>query len=706
MSYLHSVAATKARSRPICVLGAVVLIAAGGLGCGEEGNFIATEPIGSAEVRIILTNGRGGPRFQVLTRTEPFVISASTLQSELENGGQLNVWIFAYRLTDLVERFEGLRDVSVDELPSLIQPSLDPPAAGRYEPPAPTRALRATIAEGGDRSVTYEDIPWGDIRTNPDTAFTLTLDGTYACPPLDQPFRVFRRGTPGSACVYRRDNQCRWVNERCGQSRQIFGADSPAVRQGSNGTLTIGERDCASIDAQTTGPDRGETSAWNCGDRVIAVQRQVSNASGEPWRLRTTTTLANNELTAPGRWSPSNAGAWYISEPQAGELRLRRVLVEGLSVSYQPSSLALPDDGDDRSVSSPDGLRVTLDSGAFKFSVGKGSQCFRLFESAQASRYIPIDTVNSVNSLSLTPPGIGEPINLGSRQWAVAGAPGQIDSADRPGQEDIRLPSGMGSIGALSLTADLNTIVVHGTERTVRIPRITRVFGIRNLFGCPSFVPHPPGLIGPIVAAGRQHFALMADGVLRLDTDGTPLERATVSATYDPSFRLERRGGADGGDLGIVYRPGDARIWVFAEGSDPFRVDLSGPILATINGPRVIVQTGRNRLNVRAIDPMATTEVSYQIPAFDDQISDPIAVAPDAIVEVAGTTIVGFSQGAYVGLLDLGTGLSQGWRLFDGAMVEAIFIDEVGQNIWLFTRGLTPTSTRELVQAPLPPRQL
>ncbi|MEO1337264.1 MAG: hypothetical protein AAFV29_16600, partial [Myxococcota bacterium] len=396
----------------------------------------------------------------------------------------------------------------------------------------------------------------------------------------------------------------------------------------------------------------------------------------------------------------------YAAQGEAGDLRLRRILVEeNAAPSYQPSLIPLPDDGDDRSISSTDGLRVDLTSGAFKFSVGNGEQCLRLSDSSRTSRFIAINGTSDT-SLSLTPPGIGEAIALGSREWAVAGFPGQIDTSEPPGQEPIQLPAGMGAVSALSVTADRNAVVLHGTDRTVRIARVTQIFGARNLFGCPIFIPHPPGLVGPIVAAGRQHFALMTDGVLRLDADGTPLERGTVGVTYDTSFRLERRAGLDGGDLAIAYQPGERPIWVFAEGRDPFKIDLEAPILATLDGPQVILQPSANTLTVRTIsDPNIFTAIDYQIPAFDDQMSAPLKIAPDAIVDVAGTTLIGFSQGAYVGALDLRTGLSQGFRLFEGVEVESILVDEVAQSAWLFTRGGPSAATRDLVQVPLPPAQ-
>ncbi|MEL7371474.1 MAG: hypothetical protein AAFN74_21305, partial [Myxococcota bacterium] len=583
------------------LIGALCLMAS--VGCSEKGNFIATEPIGSADVRIILTEGRAGPSFQVLPRTEPFVISAGALQSELENGG-LPIWIFAYRLTDLADRFEGLRDVTPEELANLLRPSLEPPGAGRYEPPAPTHALQATLTEDGDRAVAYREVAWEDIRANPRTAFTVTLDGTYACPPLDRPFRIFVRGQPETACIYRRDAQCRWVSDGCRQDVAIFGVSQPTIQQDPDGTLTVGAQSCDRIDARSSGTARGETDAWRCEGRVIAAQREVLGASGEPWQLQSTAMLSSPELTQPGRWALSNAGAWYAAQGEAGDLRLRRILVEeNAAPSYQPSLIPLPDDGDDRSISSTDGLRVDLTSGAFKFSVGNGEQCLRLSDSSRTSRFIAINGTSDT-SLSLTPPGIGEAIALGSREWAVAGFPGQIDTSEPPGQEPIQLPAGMGAVSALSVTADRNAVVLHGTDRTVRIARVTQIFGARNLFGCPIFIPHPPGLVGPIVAAGRQHFALMTDGVLRLDADGTPLERGTVGVTYDTSFRLERRAGLDGGDLAIAYQPGERPIWVFAEGRDPFKIDLEAPILATLDGPQVILQPSANTLTVRTIsDP-------------------------------------------------------------------------------------------------------
>ena len=665
--------------------------------CAQEGDFLATEAIGDAELRIVLTRERQGPRLQVLDRSEPFEIAPGALQAELDGGG-LAVWVFAYRQSDLVMRFPGLDGLSPPDLRAALNPVLEPPAAGRYSPPPPVRALQAVLTEDGPRDVKYREVEWTEVQANPETAFTLALDGRYACPPIGRPFRAFVRDMPEHVCTFSLDVSCQWVADGdC--TVDGLGGDA-AVRQVPGGGLYVDEAACEDVAARRAGAVRGETEAWACGGRTIAIQRQVDVAPGVPWRLDASVPLTNAELAAPGQWAAGVAGVWRVLDVGVDDLRLRRVRVDDMSPSYQLTGIPLPDESRGRTIIAPDGRTVLLSSGVFAPSVGTGAQCLRLPATDRSDRFFPILTTTAT-SLLLAPPGFNGPLASTDR-WAVAGVPGQIDSMAPPGEDDLRLPPGMGRLSRLSVTADLGTLLVHGTLVTARVPRVTQLLGVQNLLGCPRLIPHPADLAGAIVAAGSEHLALMPDGVLRLAADGAPLERMVTDASFDDTYRLERRADAAGDDVALVYRPSETTLWVFGAEATPVQVELEGPILATLDGPQVVVQTGSNVLLVRdAFDETAAVE--YHVPAFAGAPPEPLRIQPEAIIRFNGATLVGVSQGTYAGVLDLRSGLSQGLPVADGVRVETVFLDEGGQQLWLVARVPTDLVTLQLIRIGSPP---
>lgn len=692
-----SLFARRPRGRPAWAA-ATALIAA----CASNDDFVANEGGLDAEIRIVLTRGRSGPRFEVLTQSEPFQIAPSALSAELEDGGALQIWVFAFRQADLVNRFPGLAGRSTLDVVVALEPVLEPEGPGRYAPPDPVAVLRTTLTEDTDREVRYDPVDWASTRGDPTTAFTLALGGALACPPVDQPFRVFVRDRPERACIYRRDDACRWVTEGCPHA-SIFG-DNGNVREEPAGTLFDGELVCRRVPAQNEGLVRGETDAWDCGDRVVAAQRQVDRLPGVPWALDVTRSLTNEELARPRRWAIAATGAWLAVDGGLNDIRLRRVLIDETAPSYQPTGIPLPDDGLGREVSSVDGLLIELEEDDFKFSVGLGIQCLRLFDTNNRRRFYAIQTTSS-NTLTLRSPGIGQPLPRTSR-WAVAGEPGQIDTTEPPGQEELRLPGDVGQLVALSLTEEQSSLLVQGTNKTYRIPRITDLDVLLNIFGCPVEIPHPAGLVGSIVVAGQDHLALVRNGVVRLDADGRPTASSTVAdAVFDGSYRLERRAGADGFDRALVFQPNESLVWVFAPNAPPTVVDLAGPVVGTLNGPQVIIQTGANTFAVRDIvGPANAPAVTYHVPAFSTDETSPVVIRPEAVINFRGSTLVGLSQGRYVGVLDLRSGLSQGFRADPGVFVETVLSDEGSQALWLVARTRETDNTLLLVQVPEPLR--
>ena len=196
--------------------------------------------------------------------------------------------------------------------------------------------------------------------------------------------------------------------------------------------------------------------------------------------------------------------------------------------------------------------------------------------------------------------------------------------------------------------------------------------------------------------------------MLRIGVDGSVIARARLDGVaFDASYRIERRASAAGGDRALVYQPLDQTLWVFADDAPPNRFDFAAPIMATTDGPQAILRRGANTLVVRDVSaPDATSEVVYDVPAFSPDANEPISVLPDAVVPLTGTTVIGLSQGTYVGALDLRTGLSQGRNVGADVTVEAVIADESRQALWLITRTGAAETALELLRVPVPPAVL
>ncbi|CAN0584459.1 unnamed protein product, partial [Laminaria digitata] len=80
-------------------------------------------------------------------------------------------------------------------------------------------------------------------------------------------------------------------------------------------------------EAQRSENQRGESAAFNCAGRVVAVQEQPLDERGEPWLPLKGPKISGAEFSDNGQWVPVSPGLYYGFE-QAGQVELRRIGIQ------------------------------------------------------------------------------------------------------------------------------------------------------------------------------------------------------------------------------------------------------------------------------------------------------------------------------------------------------------------------------------------
>ena len=123
------------------------------VGCGAD-HLLATEPLESAEIRVIVTITRMGSTVTALSGNAPHRVG---LEGVFDDDGVLEVWVFAYSLNDLAAAYPEASTMSATQLASGLRPQLDVPTLD--EPPAPSRVLYTRVTRG-DRAPEYQERTW------------------------------------------------------------------------------------------------------------------------------------------------------------------------------------------------------------------------------------------------------------------------------------------------------------------------------------------------------------------------------------------------------------------------------------------------------------------------------------------------------------------------------------------------------------------
>lgn len=141
--------------------------------CGG-GALVAEEP-GQADLRIAaLFPARGAATVVALRGDAPF-------RAPIEGDVDSELWIFQYRLADLVAEYPALADRPVDEVVARLAPRfVEPGLVAPEDPPVPMRVLQVSLPAGattGDAA--YQEVPWaewvGRARVAPRRPFALGI---------------------------------------------------------------------------------------------------------------------------------------------------------------------------------------------------------------------------------------------------------------------------------------------------------------------------------------------------------------------------------------------------------------------------------------------------------------------------------------------------------------------------------------------------
>lgn len=113
--------------------------------------FVATEPFTDADVRVVVVLSDGGDTARVLAKDDAFRL-------RLDREFEMEVWVFAYALSDLTAAYPSLTGEPADAVVSRLEASLGD-ASVRLAPQTATVARALVTSEGPD-AVPYETVGW------------------------------------------------------------------------------------------------------------------------------------------------------------------------------------------------------------------------------------------------------------------------------------------------------------------------------------------------------------------------------------------------------------------------------------------------------------------------------------------------------------------------------------------------------------------
>lgn len=675
------------------------------LGCSGADPRVAVEDLGEVDLRVVVARAGETAEVRILDATEAYRYTAEPLADVFARGDQLQVYVLGYSLQTIEAAFPGLEGRAVGDIIGRLRPHLEPAGPGRFDPPDPDAVLFAAVAEGGDADVTYEPRSWSQVQD--EISLRLELAGDLACPPAGAVVRAFSRDAPGRVCIFNRSQDCEWSrlgNPPCADQDRIFGVEGTIVEQ-PNGSLRVGQTICAPTEARDgSGALRGESAAYVCDGRIVAVQVQPLDERGELWSPQPGPRIDNAETSRPGQWVPVDPGVLFAFEA-ADDIEVRRIGVgaqgedvyETLSHPVVDSPLARQ-----RRASSADGTTVTLSGDGFERNVGSATdQCFRRVDGTRPLEWSLVERREAQDTLTLSAPMTPFSSEL---DWQVVGDPGQ-DFVMSPQVVEARLPAGTGGLDRVSVSAERfpAALLVHGRNRTFRLPPVTRFEGDTHFVSCPRELTRPGDLTGPVIAAPDGYYAMVTDGIRRIAIDGT-FGRLLDSGpdTFSPSWTLTRTVNRQSAERVVVYREGVVHLFD-PGGTIHDRLTVDGRIVGVLPGPLLFYLPATEGFALRQVTVLRgqlTDEIEFTVPAVSEGNPPALEVRPEAVRALDRRVLVGFSSGDYAGVLDTRTGLSSAADVSPGAKVVALFGGDDGDATWAAVT--TSGGSVELLQLPLP----
>ncbi|MBK6689437.1 MAG: hypothetical protein IPG45_33535 [Deltaproteobacteria bacterium] len=654
--------------------------------CGSAGAIIATEDLGEADLKVMITRSDQRENITVLAADAPFIYRQEPLLDVFDRGGQLRVIVVGLRSQDLRAAYPNLPDRPPAELAQQLVPRLGPIGGGLYPPPTPTKVLATTVLADSNAALEYQNT---DLATLGDeAAFGFALPGDLLCPPIGAQFRVFDRDDPTKTCVFRRDSQCTWRRQgQCPNDQVIFGVQLPAERsifQLPDGVLVLptGER-CQPIAARQS-PIFGETRAWRCGDQELGAQEQ-SSASTLPYVTVNREDLRTATLFAPGTrgtylaLGPTNFARLKVS---SGRADLETLVVLGVDSGANARSLTRVDE-----------TRVRLNN-TFNSQVVEG-MCLSVGGDHYRIQGVEDSGGGTRDQLVLSRPVAAFSPTV---SWNIYGDPSQGTSSS----PTFELPSGAGT--ATRLSADGADRLVISTSQGTFDTLPIRSFNRRFHYECAYPVVQPPDRSGEAVAGSTGYLALAPDRLLVQGADGVVSRTIPLGETLPAGARILR---LDEDYLAVAVL-GSTRVIVVGPTDQVSGYDLPGALIGMAvhqfaPSPRselyALYQPNDSSAELRLLALATQQERRYLVPPFDESANPAdarIRIEAEAFYDKNGRLLVAYGQGKHTGAIDLLSGLSVAFRMGDEARSQVTFLDDLGTSGWALSSGSTTSAVFRL----------
>jgi hypothetical protein len=634
--------------------------------CGSNPQFVGTESLGASDLRVVVARTSERREIVALPIDQAYRFELEPLDDVFARKDRLEIAIFGFTRTKLMQQIPGLADRALPEVIALLSPELGAPGVGLSLPPEPEAILTATIDDGANEEVAYAPLDWTAAQSQPELQFGFRLPGEIACPPVDEPMRVFNRARPDTVCIFTRNSSCEWTSGGCANLGAIFEPDLPnaRIRESSDRRLLLPNGECA-----PTTPQLGETRAWSCNNEIIAAQEQVVSAEGAAWLPTDTTLFTSADFALPHRSALSTAGVLYAFD-DFSEISLRRLSIAS-GVSYRNFETPLLDDLGQ--VTSNDGIEIAKDAD-FDGRVGVAPlQCFETLIFGRQDRAQLIDAKPAPDRIRLAAPGLGTAIATSS--WQIVGDPGP-DFIASPDAIEIRPPD-IGTIERVSSDPSGRTVAVHGSATTLRLLRLDDRFPNElSYFACALPLVRPAELIGEVVAGENRFYGIGSNGVLAIDGEGNAAPIG-ASRNLTAAHRIDVVSGDDGTEHVVVWTSREVHV-IDASAAVDMTLVPDGDVLAVFDGPRLVLRAGDHRIAIA--DVLRNEDRALPVPPFSESDPAPLEIAPGAVLEARGHTVIGYSAAGHVGMIDEATGLSS--AVPSDGRITALFHAAGGSEIW------------------------
>lgn len=299
--------------------------------CGPESRFVATEPAGGADLRVIATLQSAGAQvstINVLAGDEPLTLP---LKNAFESGATTQIFVLRYDLATISAAFPALAGRDRAAVASAFSLAFGAPGPGSYALPRTIdgKMYTASVDEDSSGDVEYTEVDFDASAIG--EGLVLRLSANVACPPGQGSFRFFNRENAGEVCVLERNDLCEWTGtEQCSAFASMIGRPGRVVEvsevPGQGLHLDIGgtdRADCTEVQDALKGESRTYSCPADGGSTTrVSVQNIARGRGGVPWVLSPGT--APNLLAPEPRFTRAANGLVYAIE-QGGVIRVRRL---------------------------------------------------------------------------------------------------------------------------------------------------------------------------------------------------------------------------------------------------------------------------------------------------------------------------------------------------------------------------------------------